>query len=96
MFDVLITLEQRDIDAIADTLQRFDPVALRVDPRPAFVILVPATKQGRPYEVDFTAVENDMTTPLPMTFPQYMRLTKWLNTVIPRVCKTWKERYPEH
>jgi hypothetical protein len=92
----MVMPDKQHIEATADVLHRGEPVALRVDPRPVYVILIPTTSQGKPYEVDFVAVDSDMKTPMIMTRKQRRRLAKFMSRVIPLMCRTWYERHPEN
>ena len=95
LFKKLVPFTVEQAAVTADALHQNRTAAVMVDPRPAYMLLVPSTARGLPYEVDFVVVEGDIKTPVGMTRQQHARLMLWAGRTIPLVCRTWKERHPE-
>ena len=95
MFADLVKLGDSQVEVAADTLNRGDPMAIRVDPQPVYVVFLPTTAQGKPYEVDFLAVQGDMKTPAAMDRKGRRILAKWAQDAVGRICRRWRERHPE-
>lgn len=84
----------------ADTLAAGNVVAVRVDPRPAYVVFLSSAPRGLPYEVDFVCTGEDMSVRqgppplLAMTRQQRARLLAWAEPAVKLICTVWQERHP--